>query len=80
MVEVVWTDKFEKEIKKFDNSMKGKIIKQIQKIVQNPETGNPLRYNLKSERTVYVWPFRIIYTFDKNTIYFLRCQHRKKVY
>lgn len=80
MVEVTYTGKFEKEMKKCDNSIKEKAIKQIQKIIENPEIGKPLRYNLKGERTVYIWPFRIIYCYFGNTIYFLRFEHRKEVY
>lgn len=80
MVEIVYTEKFEKELKKIDNSIKEKVIKQIQKIIENPETGKPLRFNLKGERTVYVKPHRIIYSFFNNTLYFLRFEHRKDVY
>lgn len=80
MVEVIYTEKFEKEIRKSDSSIKEKVIKQIQKIIENPQVGKPLSYNLKGERTVYIWPFRIIYSFFDNTIYFLRFEHRKKVY
>ena len=80
MVEVIFTDKFERELKKADNSIKDKIRKQITKIIQDPETGKPLRYDLKGERTVYVRPYRIIYTFFNNTLYFLRFKHRGDVY
>lgn len=80
MVSVIYTEKFEKEFKKSDSSIKDKAIKQIKKIVENPGIGKPLRYNLKGERTVYVWPFRIIYSFFDDTIYFLRFEHRKDVY
>ena len=80
MVEVIYTNKFEKELKKSDASIKEKALKQIKKIIENPETGKPLRYNLKGERTIYVKPFRIIYTFFDNIIYFLRFEHRKEVY
>jgi len=80
MVEVIYTEKFEKEVKKIENFIKDKVIKQISKIVQNPNVGKPLRYNLKGERTIYVKPFRIIYSFSNNTIYFLRFEHRKDVY
>ncbi len=54
--------------------------KQIVKVIQGPETGKPLRYNLKGERTVYVKPYRIIYTFAHNILYFLRFEHRRDVY
>lgn len=77
---VVYTEKFEKEIKKLDNSIKQKLLPQIEQIIKNPEKGKPLKYDLKGERTVYVKPFRIIYSFFNDTIYFLRCEHRKEVY
>ncbi len=80
MVEIIFTEKFEKEFKKTDNTIKEKAKKQISKIISNPLTGKPLQYNLKNERTIYVKPFRIIYVFEKNIIYFLRFEHRKKVY
>ena len=80
MVEIIYTEKFEKEVKKLDISIKEKVIKQIGKIIDNPETGKPLKYNLKGERTVYVKPFRIIYSFFNNILYFLRFEHRKNVY
>jgi len=80
MVDILYTDKFEKEVKKLDSSIKNKVIKQIQKIIENPEIGKPLRYNLKGERTVYVKLHRIIYTLNKDCIIFLRVEHRKRVY
>jgi len=80
MVEVIYTEKFEREFKKADTSIKEKIRKQIKKIIENPEIGKPLRYDLKGERTIYVKPFRIIYSFSNNTLYFLRFEHRKEVY
>jgi len=80
MVNVIYTDKFEHELRKADKSVKEKAVKQITKIIQTPEIGKPLRYNLKGERTVYSKPFRIIYSFFDNTIYFLRFEHRKEVY
>lgn len=80
MVRVTYTEKFEKEIKKADNSIKEKAVKQIKKIIENPQAGKPLRYNLKGERTVYVKPYRIIYAFFDNEIQFLRFEHRADVY
>ncbi len=80
MVEIIYTDKFEKEIKKLDSSIKIKVIKQIEKIIQDPKIGKPLRYDLKGERTIYVKPYRIIYAFHEDTLTFLRVEHRKSVY
>ena len=80
MVDVIYTEKFEQEFKKADNSIKERIRKQIKRIVESPEIGKPLRYDLKGERTIYIKPFRIIYSFSNNTIYFLKFEHRKEVY
>ncbi len=80
MVDVIYTDKFEKEVKRLDSSIKIKVIKQVKKIIQSPNIGKPLRYDLKGEKTIYVKPYRVIYSFDKDTITFLRVEHRKSVY
>ena len=81
MAKVIYDKDFQKSIeKRKDNAFREQIKKQIQKIIENPEIGKPLRYNLKGEKTVYVWPFRIIYSFFNNTLYFLRFEHRKDVY
>jgi addiction module RelE/StbE family toxin len=80
MVSVVYTEHFKEDFKKADKSVKDKAIKQIEKIISSPDSGKPLRYNLKGERTVYVRPFRIIYSYFEDTIYFLRFEHRKEVY
>ena len=80
MVEVIYTEKFEHEFKKADQSIKEKALKQIKKIIEHPTIGKPLRYQLKGERTVYVKPYRIIYSYFNETLYFLRFEHRKEVY
>ena len=80
MVDVIYTDKFEDEFKKADKSIKIKAEKQIKKIIESPDVGKPLRYDLKGERTIYVKSYRIIYSYKDNTLYFLRFEHRKGVY
>jgi mRNA-degrading endonuclease RelE of RelBE toxin-antitoxin system len=79
--EIIWTQKFEDEFKKVkDASVKERVKKQIEKIIINPEVGKPLRFGLKGERTVYIKPFRLIYSFIHDKLYLLRFEHRKKVY
>lgn len=78
---IAWSDKFKKEVSKIrDNKIKARLEKQIQNIVECPELGKPLRYDLKGERTVYVRPYRLIYSFYGTTLYLLRFEHRKHVY
>ncbi len=79
--QVVWSDKFRREVTKIkDSKLKEKLQKQIQNIIENSELGKPLRYNLKCERTVYVRPYRLIYSYHGTVLYLLRFEHRKEVY
>lgn len=79
--EVVWTDNFEKEVRKIkDKEIKDRIKKQIEGIISNPESGKPLQYDLKGEKTIYIRPYRLIYSVIENKIYLLRFEHRKEVY
>ena len=81
MVKVTFTEGFEKQFKKIkDNLTKERIKKQIEKIIENPEAGKPLRYNLKGERTLYIKPYRLIYTINHDEIILLRFLHRQEVY
>jgi addiction module RelE/StbE family toxin len=78
MVEVVYTEDFKRSIQKLDNSIRGKVIKQITKIIEDPETGKPMRFDKKGTRELYVSPFRLSYSYDKNLnlIQFLGFYHK----
>lgn len=81
MVEIVWTDNFKKEVQKIkDRSVKERVKKQIIKVINNPDIGKPLRFDLKGERTIYIKPYRLIYSTSGDIIYLLRFEHRKEVY
>jgi mRNA-degrading endonuclease RelE of RelBE toxin-antitoxin system len=78
---IVYTQKFEQDVKKLrDGLLKKRLEKQIRKIVDDPETGKPLRYGLKGEWTVRIPPYRLIYAFQGNRLILLRFEHRKSVY
>ena len=78
MVKIVFTEKFENKLKKSDEIMKIKLKKQIQKIIENPEIGKPMRYNRKGTREVYVNPFRLSYSYSQKNdeIIFLTIYHK----
>ena len=61
-----------------DNSLKIKIQKQINKIIENPEIGKPMRYNRKGTREVYINPFRLSYAYlqKENKIILLDFYHK----
>lgn len=80
-MEISATEIFLKEFEKVkDKSTKDKLIKHIDKILDNPEIGKPLTHNLKGERSVHIKPFRLVYTFENDKIVLLRFEHRKDVY
>ena len=81
ITDIVWTEDFVSEVKKVKGGLiKERIKKQIRKIVDNPEAGKPLRFNLKGERTIYIKPYRLIYAVIGSRIYLLKFEHRKEVY
>ncbi|MBM3200445.1 type II toxin-antitoxin system RelE/ParE family toxin [Candidatus Woesearchaeota archaeon] len=70
---------FEKTFKKIrDCGLKDKLKKQIEKIVNNPETGKPMKYARKGTREAYIPPFRPSYAYLKNgnKIIFLALYHK----
>ena len=66
MVEVTFSEKFEKKFRKFSNEVKVRIRKQISKLLDNPEIGKPMKYNRKGTREIYVGSFRLSYAYIKN--------------
>jgi len=78
---VIRTKEFKKSLKNVkDKKLKIKIFKQIQKIIENPFVGKPLKHKLKGERTIYIKPYRLIYFIRENEIVLLRFLHRDDVY
>ncbi len=74
-----FSPKFEKTIKKIrDQDLKDKLKKQIEKIINNPEIGKPMKYARKGTREVYIPPFRLSYSYIKNEnkIIFLALYHK----
>ncbi|MFH0875337.1 MAG: type II toxin-antitoxin system RelE/ParE family toxin [archaeon] len=79
MLEIRREPGFLKTIAKIkDNSLKERIIKQVKKIVENPEIGKPMRYSRKGTRELYVSPFRISYSYNQaeNILIFLDIYHK----
>jgi mRNA-degrading endonuclease RelE of RelBE toxin-antitoxin system len=61
--------KFIQKTNKLDSFLKIKLKKQIQKIINNPQIGKPMKYDRKGTRELYLPPFRISYE------YFLKEEH-----
>lgn len=76
--EVKETDNFKRIRDKLDKSILIKLSKQIEKIIENPEIGKPMRYNRKGTREVYLSPYRLSYSYnkEKGIIYLLDLYHK----
>ena len=81
MVEVIYDAIFKRLFSKIkDNLFKIKIIKQIQKIKNNPEVGKPMKGARKGTRELYIKPFRLSYKYykDTNIVEILDLYHKKR--
>jgi len=79
MVTVSFEDKFRKTFSKIkDVNLKERIIKQIQKIRENPEIGKPMRYNRQGTRELYISPYRIVYAYQEEAITIIDFYHKDK--
>ena len=80
-MKVTFTEEFKSIFQKIkDNSLKEKVLKQIEKIKTNPEVGKPMRYMRKGTRELYIKPFRLSYAYIKaeEVVYILDLYHKKK--
>ncbi len=81
MVEIIFDDNFKIIFSKIKNNLlKTKIIKQLNKIKNNPEVGKSMMHDRKGTRELYLKPFRLSYKFhaDKNIVEILDLYHKKK--
>lgn len=69
-------DKFKKSFRKLDNAYKPRVERLIQKIIENPEIGKPMRYARKGTRELYISPFRISYAYVGDELTFLDLYHK----
>ena len=79
MLNIEYKKEFLKIISKIrDQNLKEKVIKQIEKIIEDPEIGKPMRYNRKGTRELYVSPYRLAYSFiiSENKLIFLDIYHK----
>lgn len=79
MVNVSFSNDFEKTVKKIkDDLLKKKIKKQVSKLIKNPELGKPMRFCRKGTREVYISPFRLSYAYvkEKDEIVILELYHK----
>lgn len=80
-MQIIFSEEFRKDFKRIkDKNTRLKIISQIKKLEKLPESGKPLKYELKNHRSLKIPPFRIVYKLEKNKMIINCFEHRKDVY
>jgi len=80
-MKITYEDSFTRDFLKIkDKDLKNKIVKQLKKIIDNPEIGKPLKYSRKLTREVYVPPLRIYYSYNRHSevLIILEISHKRK--
>jgi len=79
--EIIYTRKFERAMRKIrDASVAHRVKTQIEEIISRPDIGKPLAHDMKGERSCWVPPFRIVYSYFQNRLIFLNFRNRDDVY
>jgi mRNA-degrading endonuclease RelE of RelBE toxin-antitoxin system len=75
-----FTDQFLEDTKGLKGPLRKRLKKAVEKILERPELGKPLRYTFKGLRSERVGKFRIVYEIAGKFIIFHTFEHRKKIY
>jgi len=79
MVSAIFDSAFQKQFSKIKDALfKERIIKQIERIRDDPEIGKPMSYGRKGTRELRVPPFRLSYRYhaDEDLIEILGVYHK----
>lgn len=82
MYRIILTRKAAKVIEELPNRERRRLSKAIDQLRENPLAGKQLQGTLAGLRSLRVWPYRIIYAADRDTVTVtvLRVGHRQSVY
>lgn len=71
-----------KELNKIPQLYRGKIIKALDSLTENPFQGKKLDGELTGKYSIKVWPYRIIYEIRKRELYVtvVHIGHRQGIY
>lgn len=69
-----------KRLKKLDRSQKEEILEVFGKILVNPRSFKPLKYELKGFYRARIGKYRIIFRIDGDVVFIETIEHRDKVY
>jgi len=79
---IEFDSRIESKIKKLDKHERTLLFKVMEKIVEDPLRGKPLRYSLKGLRRVVFKHSRVIYKIleEEKTVFIVEIAHRESIY
>lgn len=80
MLKIIITPKAQKQFKHLPTSEQAKIKKKLTSLESYPHAGKKLFGELAELRSLRVWPFRVIYYIEKDTVFITSIIHRQGVY
>lgn len=81
MPELILSRKAEKELSDLTKKDRERVIKKLRLLREGPLSGKPLLGKLAGFRSLRVWPYRIIYEFEKpRRVAVHKILHRQEVY
>lgn len=69
-----------KRLKQKDKTLYERVQQEIEKLLEHPEFGKPLRYDLKHCRRVHVGSFVLTYEINQDIIRVMDFDHHDKIY
>ena len=81
-MKVEYSETTRKQLKKLPKSKQIKILKNIEKLKNDPYAGKKLKGEFEGLRSLKVWPYRIIYRYitQDKLLFINTIQHRQTAY
>lgn len=82
MAQVFFSKTAEKSFLKLPQNAKRKIEKAVNKLIENPLSGEKLKGEFEGQYKLYAWPYRVIYIFSAsdNILTIVEVEHRQGAY
>ena len=77
---LLFSPEFERSFRKLDGSTREAVLRQLEKLEENPERGKPLRHTFRGLWRLRVGGLRLIYEIEGNVVKVHLLDRREKVY
>lgn len=82
-MKIIYSDEFERALRKWkkrDHYLFEQLVNKMERIINDPTVGKPLRYTLKNRRRIHINSFVLVYEFHNDEVRFIDFDHHDRVY